>query len=157
VPDYFRLARRQFPEPQLISHDATVVSESVGRRHREAQRAFHAQLWEQTITTARTAVQVMARLEDVKRGNLREEIDGLIAKRGPELAELVRAMAHRVRDAGNDAAHPDDPLWHPTEAEAREALAFLTATMDWLYVLPARLRQDAAGSTGAEGGDPQPG
>lgn len=83
----------------------------------------------------------MARREDVKHGTLYSEIEQLIDKRGQQLPELIRRIAHRIRDAGNEALHPDDPDWSPTEQEAVEAIALLEATIEWLYALPARLEE----------------
>ena len=137
--DYPRNVVDQQPRPQLIAYSSDIVPDAVGRRYVDAQKAIQAGLWEQAIVTARTAVQVMARLEDVQRGSLASEIELLVEKRGNQLASLVRSMAHHIRDAGNDAAHPDDPDWTPTEQEAAEALVFLQALIEWLYALPSRL------------------
>jgi hypothetical protein len=151
--DIVRQVVHQEPAPRLVEYPADVVPEPVARRHRDVQRAMQRELWEQAIGTARTGVQVMARLEDVKRGTLYQEIERLIDKRGADLPELVKAMAHRVRDAGNDSLHPDDPDWEPSREEAAEALALLEAVIEWLYAMPARLKNadDAVSSaTGDE-------
>jgi len=139
--DNYRELDVQIPAPSLIEYSTAIVPEPVGRRYRDAQRAMERGLWEQAISTARTGVQVMARLEEVKRGTLKQEIERLIEKRGDQLPELVKQMAHRIRDVGNDALHPDDPSWQPTEVEAREAIELLGATIEWLYAMPARLKE----------------
>jgi hypothetical protein len=139
--DYPRRVKDQQPRPPLVTYPSDIVPAPVGRRYVDAQKALQAGLWEQAILTSRTAVQVMARLEGVKRGTLAKEIELLVEKRGDELAQLVRSLAHRIRDAGNDAAHPDDPDWAPTQEEAKEALTFLQALIEWLYALPAELRR----------------
>jgi hypothetical protein len=150
--DYLRQVIDQQPKPKLHTYAPDVVPEAVGRRYVDAQKAIQATLWEQAIVTSRTAVQVMARLEDVKRGTLAKEIELLVEKRGSELSDLVRSLAHRIRDAGNDAAHPDDPNWAPTREEAEEALTFLQALIEWLYALPARLRVAEAAEVAAADG-----
>jgi hypothetical protein len=161
--DQFRYttASGQVPQPALTEYPENIVPSAVGRRFRDAQRAMQRELWEQAISTARTAVQVMARLEEVKRGTLYQEIERLIEKRGTELQELVKQMAHQIRDAGNEALHPDDPNWAPTQKEAEEALTFLRATIEWLYAMPARLKQAeeeaAAEGEQAEGGEEKAG
>jgi hypothetical protein len=138
----------QVPMPAVNEYSTQIVPEPVARRYRDAQRAMQRELWEQAISTARTAVQVMARLEDVKRGRLYDEIERLIEKRGDELPELVKKMAHRIRDSGNEALHPDDPNWQPNAEEAKEALALLQAIIEWLYAMPGRLKR-AEGQTEA--------
>jgi Domain of unknown function (DUF4145) len=150
--DMAREVKSQLPSPSLSEYSTEIVPEPVARRYRDAQRAMQRELWEQAISTARTAVQVMARLEDVKRGRLYDEIERLIEKRGDELPELVKKMAHQIRDSGNDALHPDDPNWQPTEEEAKEALALLQAVIEWLYAMPARLKRPE----GAEQVPPEP-
>ena len=137
--DAYRDVGAQVPQPSLTEYPSADVPESVARRFREAQKALRLELWEQAISSARTGVQVMARLEEVDRGTLYQEIERLIEKRGDQLPELIREMAHRIRGAGNDAVHPDDPEWSPTREEAVEALAFLEAVIEWLYAIPARL------------------
>lgn len=141
VSDHYRLVTAQFPETGIVEYDSSLIPEPIARRHRDAQRSLRLGLWEQAISTARTAVQVMARREDVKHGTLYSEIEQLIDKRGQQLPELIRRIAHRIRDAGNEALHPDDPDWSPTEQEAVEAIALLEATIEWLYALPARLEE----------------
>lgn len=143
----FRSVIEQIPTPLIESFDDGVVPEPVARRYAEAQKSRNAGLWEQAIGTSRTAVQVMCRMEGIKPGRLVTEIDALLEKKGSELPELVRAMAHKIRDAGNDVLHPDDPEWTPTEEEADEAIQFLKAVLEWLYAMPARLRnaEDAVG------------
>jgi hypothetical protein len=140
MSDQYRDPLEQIPQPTIESFDAGVVPEPIARRYADAQRARNAGLWEQAIGTSRTAVQTMCRLEDVKRGRLVDEIDRLLEKKGSELPGLVKTMAHRIRDAGNDALHPDDPAWTPTREEADEAIQFLKAILEWLYAMPARLR-----------------
>jgi Domain of unknown function (DUF4145) len=137
--DTYRNVTTQVPQPSLIEYPSPDVPESVARRFRDAQKALRLELWEQAISSARTGVQVMARLEGVDRGTLYQEIERLIEKRGDQLPGLIREMAHRIRGAGNDAVHPDDPEWSPTREEAVEALAFLEAVIEWLYAIPARL------------------
>lgn len=151
--DRARAVLEQLPEPKIDSFPAGVVPEPIARRYEAAQKAANAGLWEQAIGTTRTAVQTMCRLEDVQRGRLVDEIDRLLDKKGSELPVLVRAMAHRIRDAGNDVLHPDDPSWEPTQEEADEAIQFLRAVLEWLYAMPARLRQaeEAAADEGGSG------
>lgn len=154
VNDALRNVKRQDPPPALREYPAQAVPEPIARRFRDTQRAMQRELWEQAISTARTAVQVMARLEGVERGTLYQEIERLIDKRGAELPELVKTMAHKIRDAGNDALHPDDPEWEPSREEAQEALSLLQAVIEWLYAMPSRLKapdEDAPAGELAEG------
>ncbi len=141
---YFRDLLEQLPEPSIDTYPDGVVPAPVAKRYEDAQKARNAGLWEQAISTTRTAVQIMCRLEDVKRGRLVDEIDLLLEKKGSELPELVKSMAHRIRDAGNDALHPDDPAWTPSVEEADEAIQFLRAILEWLYAMPARLKHAEA-------------
>jgi len=137
----FRDVVEQIPSPSIDVYPQGVVPPAVARRYEDAQKAMNAGLWEQAIGTARTAVQVMCRLEDVKRGRLVDEIERLLEKKGAELPELVKSMAHRIRDGGNDVLHPSDLDWTPTSEEAEESLQLLRAVIEWLYAMPARLRE----------------
>lgn len=154
--DYPRRLIDQQPRPRIHTYSSEIVPEPVGRRYVDAQKAMQAGLWEQAIVTSRTAVQVMARLEEVPHGVLAKEIEALVEKRGTELADLVRSLAHRIRDAGNEAAHPDDPAWAPTKEEAEEALVFLQALIEWLYALPERLRKAEDAETAVESASASP-
>lgn len=81
--------------------------------------------------------------EEAGRGNLKQRIDALAAA-GKITAEL-QTLAHRVRIAGNEAAHDDDDF---TQDQATQLHEFTSLFLTYVFTLPAKVRQTLAAAAG---------
>jgi Domain of unknown function (DUF4145) len=120
---------------------------------REAHKDLGIQTWKSAATMARRAVQGVCINKGAAPAKLAAQIKELAANN--TLHPVLVDWAHQVRLFGNDGAHPgDDALADITEADAREAVAFLDQLLDWIYVMPGRLGDVKArsGQPPVEGG-----
>ena len=76
----------------------------VGRYWLQARRSLDGKNWDAAVLMARSAIQLVARLQNAAGKNLKEEIDDL-AKKGL-LPPIMQEWSHEVRALGNDSAHP---------------------------------------------------
>jgi hypothetical protein len=67
------------------------------------------------------------------------------------ITPLLKDVGHRVRLGGNLGAHPDsDGLRDVTEGDARALVAFMDSFIEYVYAIPASLRQATRESEGSE-------
>jgi hypothetical protein len=78
--------------------------EDVGRYWVEAKRCIEAKTWTAAALMARSAVQLVARKNDAKGNNLKQEIDDLAAK--GLILPIMKEWAHEVRELANEGTHP---------------------------------------------------
>jgi Domain of unknown function (DUF4145) len=106
----------------------------VGRYWLQARRSLDGKNWDAAVLMARSAVQLVARLQNAAGKNLKEEIDDL-TKKGL-LPPVMREWSHEVRALGNDSAHPTPGDEGPTAKDARDIVDFLGMLLTMVYNLP---------------------
>ncbi len=82
------------------------LPDPIERDRLEAWRCYFGGGIRAAVIMARAAVQRAVRHREAEGGDLRSEIDDLATKR--KITEELKAWAHEVRLAGNDAAHPEN-------------------------------------------------
>lgn len=91
-----------------------------------------------------SAVDAMLKEIGLKEGNLYGRIGNAAAQHliTAEMAE----WAHEVRLGANDQRHADEDAGLPDEADASQAIEFVQALGQFLFVLPSRVRRGRANS-----------
>ena len=115
------------------------VPHPLGSDCAEAHRCLGVQAWKAAAAMARRTVQGICIERGAKPAKLAAQIAELAAKQTlhPNLVE----WATQVRHFGNEGAHPgDDGLAEVTEADARDAVAFMDQLIEWTYHMPERLQ-----------------
>ena len=88
---------------------------------------------------ARSAIQLIARYQQAKGKNLKDEIDNL-AERGI-LPPVMKDWSHEVRVLGNENAHPTPGAEGTDQKDARNVVEFLGFLLTMTYDLPNQIKQ----------------
>ena len=113
--------------------------DDVGRYWLQAKRSLEGQNWDAASLMARSAIQLIARYQKAKGGNLRQEIDDL-ASRGI-LPPIIKEWSHEVRELANESAHPDPGAQGTSSKDARDVVEFLGVLLLVTYDLAHRIAQ----------------
>ena len=94
------------------------------------------------VMLAASSVDAMLKVKGLKDGSLYKRIDTAAAQHliTAEMAE----WAHEVRLGANDQRHADDEAPLPTQDDARQAIEFVQALAQFLFVLPSRVERGRA-------------
>jgi hypothetical protein len=112
--------------PAAIASTASEAHQSLGAKARRA-----------AVAMARAAVEATAKDKGITTGNLQAKIDRLHANQ--LISEDMKEAAHKVRFAGNEAAH-GDILNEPISLdEAKEIVELMDAILERVYQVPARV------------------
>jgi hypothetical protein len=111
--------------------------DDIGTYWLEAKRSIEAQNWTAAALMARSALQLIARLNDAKGENLKQELDDLAA-RGIILTTM-REWADEIRYLGNEGAHPKPGSTGADVKNAKDVVEFLTTLMTVMYDLPKKI------------------
>ena len=112
------------------------LSDSVARDRDEAWSCFYGGDVRAAVIMGRAALQRAVRELGAKGDNLLAEIDDLLAKQ--VITSSLAKLAHEVRLAGNDAAHPET-LEDVDPEDANESLVFLDEFLTVTLSMPARV------------------
>ena len=96
----------------------------VGNYWVEARRSVEGKNWTAAGLMARSAVQLVARKNQAKGKNLKEEIDDLAAK--GLIIPIIQEWAHEVRKLANEGTHPQPGTTGTNEKDAKDVVEFLT-------------------------------
>jgi hypothetical protein len=113
--------------------------EDIGRHWLEAMRSLEGKNWNAASLMARSAIQLIARYQEAKGANLKQEIDDL-ASRGI-LPPIMKDWSHEVRELANESAHPDPGAKGTTPKDARDVVEFLSFLLRITYDLPHQIKQ----------------
>jgi hypothetical protein len=111
----------------------------VGRFWLQARRSLEGGNWDAAAVMARSALQLVMRLNGAAGNNLKREIDDLATK--GLLPPVMVEWSHEVRELGNDSAHPAADSSGASGKDARDIVEFLTTMMTFLYKLPHEIAQ----------------
>jgi hypothetical protein len=125
---------RAVPSSRQVTGFPDHWPKDVGRYWMQARRNLDGQNWDAAVLMARSAVQLIARLQNAAGRNLKEEIDDL-AKKGL-LPPVMQEWSHEVRALGNDSAHPTPGDEGPSAKDARDIVDFLGMLLTMVYNLP---------------------
>ena len=127
------------PPPLVTTRFPDHWPPDVGRYWLQARRSLEGMNWDAAALMARSAIQLVARLQNATGRNLKEQIDDL-AKRGVLLPSM-QEWSHEVRELGNDSAHPTPGATGPTSKDAQDIVRFLTMLLTMIYNLPHEIAQ----------------
>lgn len=129
---------RSFPVATAIPWDE--LPDELRLDHVEAWSCFLAGQFRAATLVARGVLQKAVRLLTKVRGNLKKELDALVAE--GTITQQLRLGADEVRLTGNEAAHAEE-LQVVSESEAADSLAFLDDFLQSVVVLPKRQKTRA--------------
>lgn len=120
------------PEPSEI------WPEGMKRFWIQAHDSLNKENWDAANVMARSALQFVVRHKGAKDGNLKAQIDDLVAKN--ILHPLMKEWAHEIRDLGNESAHPQAPSpAEVTPEDVKDIVHFLDMLLIYLYDLPMQI------------------
>jgi Domain of unknown function (DUF4145) len=93
--------------------------------------------WTAAALMARSAVQLVARKNQAKGKNLKEEIDDLAAK--GLIIPIMQDWAHEVRELANEGTHPQPGTTGTNEKDAKDVVESLTFLMTVMYNVPKQI------------------
>jgi hypothetical protein len=111
--------------------------DDVGNYWVEARRSVEGKNWTAAALMARSAVQLVARKNQAKGKNLKEEIDDLAAK--GLIIPIMQEWAHEVRELANEGTHPQPGTTGTNEKDAKDVVQFLTFLMTVMYNVPKQI------------------
>ncbi|BAP41280.1 putative uncharacterized protein [Pseudomonas sp. StFLB209] len=89
------------------------------------------------VILAASSVDAMLKEKGLKEGSLYKRID--TAAQQHLITEEMAAWAHEVRLGANDQRHADDDAPLPSTEDAQQAIEFVQALAQFLFVLPSRV------------------
>jgi len=122
--------------PINIPSSSSSIPAEVREIYLEAMRCFSVKAWNATATMCRRAVQECIVGKGGEGKTLFEQIDNLYEKR--VIQDDLKEWAHAIRILGKDGAHADVAS-NVGEEEAKFALEFTEALLNYVYVLKAKL------------------
>jgi hypothetical protein len=130
---------RTVPWPRQTTTFPSHWPNDVGRYWLQARRSLDGKNLDAAVLMARSAIQLVARLQNAAGKNLKEEIDNL-AQKGL-LPPVMHEWSHEVRALGNDSAHPTPGNEGPAATDAHDIVDFLGMLLTMVYNLPHEIRQ----------------
>jgi Domain of unknown function (DUF4145) len=127
------------PWPREVTGFPDHWPKDVGRYWLQARRSLDGKNWDAAVLMARSAIQLVARLQNATGKNLKEEINALAGK--GLLPPVMQEWSHEVRALGNDSAHPTPGDEGPTSKDARDIVDFLSMLLTMVYNLPHEIEQ----------------
>jgi len=127
--------------PSNIIEIPPEVPNKVGIIYKEALLCCSVMAWNATATMCRRAIQECVLDKGGVGNDLYHQIDDLYDKR--IITDDIKAWAHEIRVLGRNGAHADVPT-DVGEEEAIFAVDFVKETLNYIYVLKARLDQRKA-------------
>ena len=113
--------------------------EQVKRFWIQARQSQVGEIWDAASVMARSAMQVAFRDQGAEGRTLKDEVDDL-AKKGL-LPTVMKEWATELRLLGNEAAHPEIDQVDASPNDVRDVLEFLDQLLNYLYDLPATIRE----------------
>lgn len=127
---FLTIERTHPTTPTPFTHEA--IPEPIRSTFVEAQRLLFNTHWTAAAITCRRVVELLVDHQDVPRtGSLQQRIPLL------PVPDCLKGWAHLVRRFGNLAVHAEERV---TQAEAEEAIELTRHLLEYLYILPDRVR-----------------
>lgn len=120
------------------------VPDEISRAADEAHRCYSIGAYRATLILARAVVEASAKAKGVTTGALFKKIETLHAQ--GIIREVIKDVAHDVRDAGNEMAHGDF-VTQVSEEEAEEILFLMGKVLDDVFQTPAMTARRKAAKT----------
>lgn len=130
---------RVLPWPLSYEEHPEHWPSDVGRYWLQAKRNIASENWDAAAVMARSALQLALRYNNARGNNLKQEIDDLAAK--GILPQIMKEWSDKVRDLGNDSAHPTPSKGPTVPHDARDIVKFLDFLLQYLYNLPHDIKQ----------------
>jgi hypothetical protein len=130
---------RTVPWPRQTSTFPEHWPKDIGRFWLQARRSLENKNWDAAAVMARSAIQLVARYQQAKGKNLKDEIDNL-AEAGI-LPPVMKDWSHEVRVLGNENAHPTPGAEGTDQKDARDVVEFLGFLLTMTYDLPNQIKQ----------------
>lgn len=92
-----------------------------------------------SIMLSASAIDAMLKIKGYKIGSLYKRIEE--AAENHLITDEMAKWAHQVRVEANDERHADEEAELPTSKDAEKLIDFTTALAQFLFVLPARIKQ----------------
>jgi hypothetical protein len=122
-----------------VASEVQQAAKDVAEDFAEALRCHWIKSYRASVVMCRRAIQSSAIALKASGGRLIDQIDDLF-KTG-KITEPLKDFAHEIRLTGNDGAHPDkDGLSDVTEKDSADILEFTREFLNYIYVMPAKLR-----------------
>lgn len=119
------------------------IPEGVREDFKEAKRCHFIQAYKATVIMCRRVLESSADDLGAKGASLREQIDDLF-KTG-KITQSLRDFAHHLRMTGNKGAHAD--VDSVSAEDAADMIQFTNQHLDFVYVMPAKLKARQATSS----------
>jgi len=119
--------------------------EDIGRFWLQAKRNLTNENWDAAALMARSALQVALRRHNATGKTLKQEIDSL-ANQGL-LPPIIKEWSHKVRELGNETAHPEPGQQATSPQDARDVVKFLDFLLEYLYTIPHEINEYRARKT----------
>lgn len=145
---------RVLPWPLTFEEYPEHWPEQVGRYWLQAKRNLKDENWDAASLMARSALQSALRDNQAKGKTLKDEIQDLAAK--GILPPIIRDWSDKVRELGNDAAHPEPGQAPTNPRDARDIVRFLDFLLEYLYTLPHEIKLYRERETKKTGQDVKP-
>ncbi|BCV37518.1 hypothetical protein TUM17377_28460 [Shewanella chilikensis] len=147
APELFDKAEVIYPESLssnfCIPHEVRVTYECAKRIQWLNSEAF--------VLSIRKCIEITCKLHGIEKGTLEKKLKNLCVQL--EIPELIASVAHNIRLVGNQAAHDIDDI-NPVNVQKIDEL--FNVLMDYIYVLPAKLKWFESLNSMEEGKDAPP-
>jgi hypothetical protein len=128
-----------------VAAEVQQAAKDVAKDFAEALRCHWIKSYRASVVMCRRAIQSSAIALNASGGRLIDQIDDLF--KSGKITEPLKEFAHEIRLTGSDGAHPDkDGLNDVTEKDSADVIEFTEAFLNYIYVMPAKLKARKATS-----------